>query len=65
MHHASRIIYPRHARPLCDPIMTSTPFDVDYSMPDLGDDLDFDAWLDLPLDEGDQGVISKLIFFTN
>ena len=43
--------------------MASTPFDVDYSLTDLGDDFDLDAFLDLSAYEGDQGVMPGLVFF--
>ena len=50
-------------RPFYKPIMTSTPFDVDNYMPDWDEDFDFGAFLNLPADEDDQGVMTGLVFF--
>ena len=50
-------------RPLCRPIMTSTSFDADNYMPDWTEDFDFGAFLNLPNDEGDQGVMTGSVFF--
>ena len=43
--------------------MTSEPFGTANYMPDWNDEFDFGAFLNLPPNEADQGVMSGFVFF--